>query len=306
MYMGKVKSCLVLMSTYNGEKYLQEQIDSVLNQTDIDVTLWVADDCSSDATVDILENYQNKHSNFRYKVNSANKNFTYNFIDLLFNAKDEEFDYYAFCDQDDVWETDKLSAAIKKIEGSDRKNRNGVFYCSNQTLVDAQLNYIGLKYTKSPLYKNRYVHIFENIATGCTIVFDRQYKDYVCEYYPQNIYLHDHYLFMLAWFTATVVYDEQPHINYRQHDGNVIGVRKPSFMQRLKKFVKQNRSQSVLPREILAGYSGQIAAEDLKYLSMVAEYRQSFIKRMRLFFTFKVHPKSHYFNYRIKILLGKL
>lgn len=304
--MGETKSCLVLMSTYNGEKYLKEQIESVLNQLNVDITLWVADDCSTDRTVDILKDYKTKFDNFNYFINEHNKNFTYNFIDLLFKAQNQQFDYYAFCDQDDIWLPDKIYSAISKIEECIPDNQNGIMYCSNQTLVDAQLNFIRMKFEKSPFFKNRYVHIFENIATGCTIVFDKAFKDYACKYYPKNIYLHDHYLFLLAMFTATCVYDEKSYIMYRQHENNLIGVKKLSFSQRLSRFLNKKTSQSALPREIVAGYEKYLTADDLKHFKTVADYNISFAKKLKLLFSFNIYPKSHYLNYKIKILLGKL
>ena len=80
-------TCLVLMCTYNGERFLREQIDSILAQRGVEVFIKAADDRSSDGTVQILEEYRSRNANFDYYVNSVNKNFTYNFIDLLFSVR---------------------------------------------------------------------------------------------------------------------------------------------------------------------------------------------------------------------------
>lgn len=302
--MENKRTFLVLMGTYNGEKYLREQLDSVLAQRGVDVTIKVSDDCSTDGTVSILDEYARKYPNVSYSVNEKNKNFTYNFIDMLF-AAESSFDYYALCDQDDVWLPEKLLRAAEKMEAA-KKGERGIMYFSNQTLVDAELNYVGTKFDGSPFFENKYVQIYENLATGCTIAFDRKFKDHVCSYYPEDIYLHDHYLFLVAMFTADYVYDENSYILYRQHGSNLIGAEEPPLSVRLKRFINKKTTQSALPRELLRGYGRLVGGDDEKYLKMVAEYREGFAKKMRLLFCRKVYPKSHFLNYRLKILIGKL
>ena len=84
------------MCTYNGEKYIKEQLDSILNQKDLDVTILISDDCSTDNTPNILQFYSEKYSNVKYRINKTNLNFTYNFINLIFDNYDlvKSFDYY--------------------------------------------------------------------------------------------------------------------------------------------------------------------------------------------------------------------
>lgn len=103
------KSVQVVMSTYNGEKYLKEQIDSILSQEGVDVRLYIRDDGSSDRTTDILASYQ-EHKNVKIEKGN-NLGFAKSFLTALDEC--DEADYYAFSDQDDVWEKDKLSTAIE-------------------------------------------------------------------------------------------------------------------------------------------------------------------------------------------------
>lgn len=105
------KSVQVVMSTYNGEKYLKEQIDSILSQEGVDVRLYIRDDGSSDRTTDILASYQ-EHKNVKIEKGN-NLGFAKSFLTALDEC--DEADYYAFSDQDDVWEKDKLSTAIQSI-----------------------------------------------------------------------------------------------------------------------------------------------------------------------------------------------
>ena len=114
----------VLLATYNGEKYLKEQIESVLNQKDVEIELLVRDDCSDDETRNILKSYQDKGLLKFY--GEKRMNVPYTFFDLIDNAP--EADYYAFCDQDDVWDNDKLITAINAL--SEFKNDEMNLYCS--------------------------------------------------------------------------------------------------------------------------------------------------------------------------------
>ena len=103
----------VLMSTYNGEKYLKEQLDSILNQNSIIVDILIRDDGSTDKTLNILDEYNKKYNNIRYYTGENLKS-AKSFLDLLFTAG--EYDYYSFSDQDDVWDRDKLLVAVSKLK----------------------------------------------------------------------------------------------------------------------------------------------------------------------------------------------
>lgn len=123
----------VLMSSYNGEKYISEQIDSILHQENCNVNLIVRDDGSSDNTCEILEQYQ-KNNLLTWYSDGENLRPAHSFLRLLANAPDS--DYYAFADQDDYWMTDKLDHAIKAIG-----NRSDIpmIYYANSELVDSEL-----------------------------------------------------------------------------------------------------------------------------------------------------------------------
>ena len=113
-----MRNILVLMSTYNGEKYLKEQIDSILAQKNVEVTIRVRDDGSTDGTIRILEEYQ-KCGKLNW-YSSTNMGPAKSFLDLVYNAP-LKYDYYAFCDQDDYWKEDKLYKAIERLEHFDDK-----------------------------------------------------------------------------------------------------------------------------------------------------------------------------------------
>ena len=156
----------ILMATYNGEKYLREQIDSILNQkTCHSIKLFVRDDGSSDNTVNILQQYA-EQGKLEYKA-GENVGAAKTFLTLL---KDHPgFDYYAFSDQDDVWDEDKIDQGIEAISNYS----SPALYCSNCQLVDSELKWLGRNTHRSiPTYSLVSILCLASCAQGCTSVFN--------------------------------------------------------------------------------------------------------------------------------------
>ena len=129
---SKVPKCVVLMASYNGIPFISEQIDSILSQAEVDVRLFVRDDGSSDGTRDLLQRYADEGS--LTLLTGENLGPALGFLTLLRNAP--EADYYAFSDQDDIWDSDKLITAIKQL----KKQENLALYHCNSRLVDSAGN----------------------------------------------------------------------------------------------------------------------------------------------------------------------
>ena len=299
-----MKSVLVLMATYNGEEYLRCQIDSILNQKGVDVSILVSDDFSKDNTKNILEEYKNKYSNFNYHVNKMNKNFTYNFIDLIFESNKimGEFDFYAFSDQDDYWEEDKLLKAISKLDTEYPK-----LYMSNLKIVNDNLEFNGKYMEDDSIDKcNKGNFIFENICTGCTVVYNSAFHKRILEYYPREIYLHDYWVFLIAAYTADFYYDKEGYILYRQHDSQQIGQNnKKSLAAYHAKWKKSKSHQSHLCDELINGYKQYISREDLEALNLMANYKKKFKYKWKLMWNKKYRRRNHELFKRIKLLLNK-
>ena len=173
----------VLMATYNGEKYLEEQIDSILNQViDTDFELIVRDDGSTDNTINILNSYsQKKLLTFTAEQNQGAAR---SFITLLKN--NSGFDYYAFSDQDDVWNPDKLQRGVKAIENI----QGPALYCSNCELVNADLQNIGRNtHRLHPTYTLESILCLAACAQGCTSVFNKELAVLI-----QNNPIHDSFI----------------------------------------------------------------------------------------------------------------
>lgn len=236
----------VLMSTYNGEKYLREQLDSILSQTlfqqsDWETELVVRDDGSTDRTCEILAEYTHKFPEITYHV-CDNIGVIASFFELIQSTPDD-VDLVALSDQDDVWFEDKLECAAEALCKQDAGKP--LLYCSMSQPVDEQLNPIkGIFFAENlrPSFGNALV---ENICTGCTAVFNREMVHLIQCQKPEFTAMHDWWLYLLASCFGEVIYDPVPHMYYRQHAGNTVGVRKnylSEFYVRVKRY-RKNRYQ---------------------------------------------------------------
>ncbi|MBR1926032.1 MAG: glycosyltransferase family 2 protein [Clostridia bacterium] len=295
---------LVIMSTFNGEKYLKEQIDSILKQKNVDLTLYISDDCSKDKTVEIIKEYQKKYNNIILHINEKNKNFTYNFLDSVFEFKNsEEFDYYAFSDQDDVWLEEKLIAGINKI----KQVGENTLYCSNLKIVDENLKqYDIMNRRRKKQYKSINI-ISKNIATGCTMIFDKGFKNIVTQYYPNNIYLHDYWLAVIACLTKDchfIYSEDDAFILYRQHSNNLIGQNKDKF-KKLNNIIwsKYNYDLSTLKliNQYIVGFESVVKDEYIQIINRLQNYRK-FKNKLYFLLKFKTLNKI---SFKVKILFNK-
>lgn len=231
---GQKKRVQVLMSTYNGERYLREQLDSILNQTHAEIELLIRDDGSQDGTMSILKEYAELYKNIVY-MKGENCGPTKSFFQLIKFA-DSKADYYAFSDQDDVWEKNKIERAIKCLEKHNIEKP--IMYCSALRVVDQDLNFLfieGAKRRTSDLsFGNAMV---ENCCTGCTIVINQILQKMIAKKRIPECSMHDWWLYLLASCFGKVFYDPIPSIQYRQHKSNVIGI-ELGWLGRVKKKIR--------------------------------------------------------------------
>lgn len=212
----------ILLGTYNGEKFLAEQLDSLENQTHKHWIVIASDDGSSDHTLEILQQYQAKWPVGKLTVlNGPKKGFCQNFLSLACN-NNIKADYYAFCDQDDVWFPSKLEIALRTINAF-KKLGCAFLYCGRTFNVDNELQPCGM----SPLFSSPKTFqnaIIQNIAGGNTMVFDVQAKTILEKVGMVDVFLHDWWLYILVTGSGgNVFYDPDPQILYRQHDGAIVG-----------------------------------------------------------------------------------
>lgn len=291
---------LVLLATCNGEKYLRQQLDSIYAQEDVEVSIFATDDGSTDSTIAILEEYQKEHPLTIHHHGEPHE-FTYNFIDAIFINKDTSFDYYAFGDQDDVWMKEKLSSAIKAL-----KENNKNVYSSNLTIVNENLEGETLMNDDSIQKCNKYNAVFENVATGCTIVFSKSFKDLLVTYYPKNIYLHDYWVYLVSLYTDNYIYDPRSFIKYRQHGCNQIGdSSKKGVKTYYERFKCSKGHQRVLCEQLLEGFRNVISEENASIVEVMAGYKKKFSYRWKLMFSRNYKKRKHNFFKVIKLVLNK-
>lgn len=212
----------ILLCTFNGARFLPEQLDSIEAQTHANWQVWASDDGSSDATLAQLEARKVKWPDGRMHIIAGpRRGFAANFLSLACNA-DIAADCFAFCDQDDVWESDKLQRAVDWI--STVPVDVPALYCSRTRLVDAEGREIGLSplFARAPSFGNALV---QNIGGGNTMVFNRAARDLLCCAGPDvTAVAHDWWAYILvSGCGGRVYYDSHPAIRYRQHGGNLIG-----------------------------------------------------------------------------------
>lgn len=209
----------ILMATYNGEGFLRKQLDSIMCQSHQNWVLHVSDDGSSDSTLDIVREYAEKLPQGRVHIHEGPRmGFAQNFLSLV-RRREVIGDFYAFCDQDDIWLEDKISRALSMV-----KVGGGYLYCSRTFLI----NEVGCSIGLSPLFQlppSFCNALVQSIAGANTMLFDSRIRELLAQV-PQDarVISHDWLAYMLAAGCGAVVeYDSQPSLMYRQHQQNLIG-----------------------------------------------------------------------------------
>lgn len=291
------------MSTYNGEQYLREQLDSLLEQDVDDMKILVRDDGSTDMTKHMLEEYQSKGLLKWYT--GPNLRPAKSFMNLLRNSCQSE--YYAFCDQDDIWMKDKVSVAIKALE---QYKQVPAMYCSNTMLVDKHLNKIRVS---NKLFKFTFGEsLITNPVTGCTMVINDVLRNLLLKQTPTIMSMHDWWIYTVCLaFNGHVIFDESPHIFYRQHGKNVIGAMTSKSEIRKKHFNKLFNSgvglRYQVAEELYRCYGSEMPNNTLKQLKLCLASRKSFLSSLRFAFSkdFKVANHSVGRSFKMAVLLRR-
>lgn len=293
---------LVLMATYNGEKYLKEQLDSIFAQKDVDVTVLARDDGSSDETTTILDDYSKSYQLSWYS--GKHLNVSRGYFSLMQKGADRDFDYYAFSDQDDVWDDDKLSVGIAAI--ADMKVP-ALYYCG-QRLVDGDLTFIANhKLNKDRSLSTRF--ILSDFA-GCTGVFNKALIREVVSYKPAYMLMHDTWVLKVCLaLGGAVVVDPNPHMSYRQHGGNAVGLGRslPAYFKQVKQYLNEYKVEPQM-RELIKGYSGRMVSPYNKIAEACCRYRTDRQSRKLLLdrSTADFCAKGLNTTYRLKVFLNRL
>lgn len=275
----------VVMATYNGSRFLQYQLETVINQSYQNIEIIIVDDCSTDDTVSLIETFISKDNRVKLFQNTTNLGYIKNFEKGCSLAKGE---FIALCDQDDAWHKDKISTSFEAIDNYP------MIYCDS-VLCDEKLNPIGVKISDrvncrdfdNPLQQA----IFCRIYGHATLIR----KDFIEKVIPfLAVIPHDWWLCYLATFNGGIKYLDQPLASYRQHSDNIFGAAggKSKKHNKLDKKEKRNQENERIRTRIVAFYNvcpNELIREK-RILKDLAESYQSFsfknnFKRMKLFFS---------------------
>lgn len=309
MSYDRQKLVVVLMSTYNGEKYIEKQIESILHQKWVMVKLIIRDDGSMDSTVDIINRRYSSDARVTL-LSDINVGCEKSFSWLIYNAP--KADYYAFADQDDVWLDDKLYNAVKKLETESQEQP--LTYYSNLKVVDENLSFLFYKFKPGYVKNTKKQALGDICVWGCTCVFNSFALEKARLLLNQDSSIcHEHSVWLVSLFLGKTVYDENSFILYRQHGDNLSGQVKTKgerllyFIHRL--FETRDMSPCFQPiaRALLETFREQLDKEDRDILERISRYTDNKKYKLWLLFTTKINSYDilREISRRIRIINNK-
>lgn len=296
-----MKTVQVLLSSYNGEKYIEKQLDTIFSQKDVEVRCLVRDDGSNDRTIDILKAYQKKENRLRL-VMGKNIGWRKSYMELLYLADDAN--YYAFSDQDDEWFEDKLVTGVSMLE----KHPDGIplLFHSARIRKTSTVQTEQQMLAKPLNSKNA---LMQEYCQGCSIMINHCAKDILCEYRPKGIYGHDFWVGVVCYFLGEVYYSSKPLFYHINHVDNttVTGDINVCKKGRLKAMLCGKTVYNNPCQDLLDGYAKYLSREDVKMIQEVSEYKKNLLLRMKLLLDRQFVRNSTVGTFMLKvcILLGR-
>lgn len=254
----------ILLSTYQGECYLEEQLQSILKQTNQDWQLVVRDDGSTDGTMAILAAYGEKYPDKIKIVTGPPENIgaikSFEYLLTLSSA-----DYIMFCDQDDVWLPEKIEKTLQKVQDMQSEHPGiPLLVHTDLTIVDMELNLIDRSFwhysrlDQALLTNFNYLGVCNGV-TGCTLMINQQAKEKALPF-PPGVLMHDAWIALVVAAYGKIAYVAEPLILYRQHQHNVVGAQKiqgkgyiASKLSSVSEVLRSNRRQFALLKELHYG-----------------------------------------------------
>ncbi|MCF6172208.1 MAG: glycosyltransferase family 2 protein [Campylobacteraceae bacterium] len=229
---------LILLSTYNGDKYLQKQLNSLLSQIYKNIEIIVRDDRSSDETLDVISSYDVKLMESQSNIGSQ-KSFSLLLEYVLYHHNSN---YFMFCDQDDIWEAEKIEKTYHKMQKMERIYPNTpILVHTDLEVVDENLKRIDKSFwhfeNMDPSQNSFNRLLMQNTITGCTVMINRKLAE-LCLPIPNDAIMHDWWIGLVASKFGKIAYIDEPLIKYRQHSGNSIGAKRFGYLSIFMKFYK--------------------------------------------------------------------
>lgn len=264
----------IALATYNGAKYIKEQLDSILNQTFQDFELVICDDKSSDDTIHIIQEYAKKDSRITFKQNEVNLGFKKNFEQTVSLCKGK---YIAFCDQDDIWTSDHLEILINNIGNYDCIGANANFVDSNGTPLNVTMTKYLLIQDIPKNCDDLFSHeLYGNMIQGTACLFTKSLAEKVFPI-PDNIKFHDYWIALNAGINNGCIYVDHPILQYRRHANNATDYERFSFFKAVQKINNLSKDKPSFYRDWLP------YLEALLKMDMPAEKKREVSKAFRFY-----------------------
>ena len=298
----------IMMSTYNGERYLEEQLDTIFKQKGIEFDLYIRDDGSTDSTINIIKKYKDKYNDQIHMVCGKNIGVIRSF-EWLIGKVPNTYDYYSFADQDDIWYDDKLISAVELLSDLPTETP-GICIC-NQNCVKADGSFMYKRLPEEFLRPCLIPTMLDgNLYSGCTMVINNQLMNRIKYSYKiagkSLRVIYDIWILFVAQAIGKVIYDPQVHMDYRRHEGNVtreafgdkismidIIKRLKNIFVTLKKFTYFKGYTSYRARLLLHCFKKDMSKEDIKLVSYLGYYNKTFFSWLK---TIVFNPLAEYYQ----------
>lgn len=296
----------ILLSTYNGELYLREQLDSFIALDNYDeIKVLIRDDGSTDGTVEVLREYEEKYG-FEVIV-GENIGLADSMFELMRQC-DMQCEYFSFADQDDVWLPNKLQRAAEALDKED--NSIPLLYAACSSLTDVELNVFGQ--TAAPKRPTSFYNaMIQNVCPGHTQVCNRALMEIARGRYSGKIFMIDYWFYMAATAVGKVLFDCECTTLYRQHGKNTLGYETNFFkknVQRLKRLFKHEALMNIIQlNDLRYIYSDLLDDAYKRELDLFFGMQDSFFHRFMYIFKTKAYRQVGYENlmFRLMYLFGK-
>lgn len=305
-YSITLPSVCIIMCTYNAEKYLKEQIDSIINQKNVDIRLWIRDDGSTDNTIKLLHDKYGENQNVIIE-HGENLGAAQSFITAIFSCN-LICDYYGFSDADDVWLLDKTEHSVSLLMQRPASELTAVV--TRLQVVDQKLNHLG--YSAVPVRELSFRNaLVQTLASGAATLMNRAAFEKVRLARPKFVAMHDSWVYLVITAFGNFIYSEKPTLLYRQHATNVFGTNH-SWRRRASQRISRllGRQANVYFRqaeEFSRLFGSSLDARKLHDLKVYLDYKSSIFSRIKFAIfpsIIKQRAMSNLYM-RLLILLGR-
>jgi glycosyltransferase involved in cell wall biosynthesis len=300
------KKIQILLSTYNGERYLREQLDSFISQENFsEIKVLIRDDGSTDSTLKILSEYENKYGFEIIRGENLGLNAS---MQMLVEARDRGCDFFAFSDQDDVWFNGKVKRGVTLL--SEKDDGRPALYVSTSTITDSELNPKGHTFIpKKPL--TFYNAMIQNVCPGHAQICNAALADILEKNFSHDMMVYDYWTYLLASATGNVYFDKTETAYYRQHENNAIGYGTSRFKVLKARIARIKTRKSILNAKQLYALCEVahdiIPREYLKESESFFKCQRSFFTRLKYFFISKAYrqTKTETLIFKFMYLFGR-